>query len=144
MTRRSKSARGRRGEPDRDRRARTCPVVVLVGRANVGKSTLFNRIVRRGRAIVSPIAGTTRDLNMARATHEEREFVMIDSGGLELYAQRAYDRAGGRRGVARGGRGGRRGLRRRWPRGTCERRQRGAGADSRNRPPDDRRRQQNR
>jgi GTP-binding protein len=63
------------------------PVVVLVGRANVGKSTLFNRIVRRGRAIVSPIAGTTRDLNMARAVHEEREFVVIDSGGLELYAR---------------------------------------------------------
>ena len=62
------------------------PVVVLVGRANVGKSTLFNRIVRRGRAIVSPIAGTTRDLNMARAAHEGREFVVIDSGGLELYA----------------------------------------------------------
>ena len=58
------------------------PVVVLVGRANVGKSTLFNRIVRRGRAIVSPIAGTTRDLNMARAAHEGREFVVIDSGGL--------------------------------------------------------------
>jgi GTPase len=63
------------------------PVVVLVGRANVGKSTLFNRIVRRGRAIVSPIAGTTRDLNMARAVYEEREFVVIDSGGLELYAR---------------------------------------------------------
>jgi GTPase len=63
------------------------PVVVLVGRANVGKSTLFNRIVRRGRAIVSPTAGTTRDLNMARAAHEGREFVVIDSGGLELYAQ---------------------------------------------------------
>ncbi len=62
------------------------PVVVLVGRANVGKSTLFNRIVRRGRAIVSPIAGTTRDLNMARAAHEGRDFVVIDSGGLELAA----------------------------------------------------------
>ncbi|MBI3758480.1 MAG: ribosome biogenesis GTPase Der [Deltaproteobacteria bacterium] len=67
--------------------AKGLPVVVLVGRANVGKSTLFNRIVRRGRAIVSPIAGTTRDLNMSRATHEGREFVVIDSGGLELYAQ---------------------------------------------------------
>src|SRR6202521_340834 len=63
------------------------PVVVLVGRANVGKSTLFNRIVRRGRAIVSPIAGTTGALNMARPVHEEREFVVIDSGGLELYAR---------------------------------------------------------
>ena len=63
------------------------PVVVLVGRANVGKSTLFNRIVRRGRAIVSPIAGTTRDLNIGRAVHQDREFVLIDSGGLELYAR---------------------------------------------------------
>src|SRR5271163_4094505 len=61
------------------------PVVVIVGRANAGKSTLFNRIVRRGRAIVSPIAGTTRDLNLGRATHEDREFVIADSGGLELY-----------------------------------------------------------
>ncbi|HTT74535.1 MAG TPA: ribosome biogenesis GTPase Der, partial [Candidatus Binataceae bacterium] len=68
--------------------------VVLVGRANAGKSTLFNRIVRRGRAIVSPIAGTTRDLNLARATHEDREFVIADSGGLELYAsERTTERA---------------------------------------------------
>jgi GTP-binding protein len=63
------------------------PVVVLVGRANVGKSTLFNRIAGRGRAIVSSIAGTTRDLNIARTTHAEREFVVVDSGGLELYAR---------------------------------------------------------
>ncbi len=63
------------------------PVVVIVGRANVGKSTLFNRIVGRGRAIVSPIAGTTRDLNVARASHNERDFMLVDSGGLELYAR---------------------------------------------------------
>jgi GTPase len=63
--------------------------VVLVGRANAGKSTLFNRIVRRGRAIVSPIAGTTRDLNLGRATHEDHEFIIADSGGLELYANEA-------------------------------------------------------
>jgi GTP-binding protein len=62
-------------------------VVVLVGRANVGKSTLFNRIVGHTRAIVSPVAGTTRDLNIARARHEEREFMVVDSGGLELYAR---------------------------------------------------------
>ncbi|HKV55475.1 MAG TPA: GTPase, partial [Candidatus Binataceae bacterium] len=63
------------------------PTVMLVGRANAGKSTLFNRIVGRGRAIVSPIAGTTRDLNIARASHEGRDFTVVDSGGLELYAR---------------------------------------------------------
>jgi GTP-binding protein len=63
------------------------PIVMLTGRANVGKSTLFNRIVGGGRAIVSPIAGTTRDLNFAISEHDGREFVVVDSGGLELYAR---------------------------------------------------------
>lgn len=62
------------------------PIVVLAGRANVGKSTLFNRLSKRGRAITSAIAGTTRDLNLARAEHDGREFVVVDSGGLELDA----------------------------------------------------------
>jgi len=62
------------------------PTVVLVGRANVGKSTLFNRLAGRGRAIVSSIAGTTRDLNMVRTSHDGRDFMVVDSGGLELYA----------------------------------------------------------
>ncbi len=60
------------------------PVVVLVGRANVGKSTLFNRIVRGQRAIVSPVAGTTRDLNICAAEHQGHRFFVVDSGGLEL------------------------------------------------------------
>jgi GTPase len=60
------------------------PAVVLVGRANAGKSTLFNRITKGGRAITSAIPGTTRDLNFARAKYGDREFVVIDSGGLEL------------------------------------------------------------
>ena len=60
------------------------PAVVLVGRANAGKSTLFNRISKGGRAITSAIPGTTRDLNFARAKYGDREFVVIDSGGLEL------------------------------------------------------------
>ena len=51
------------------------PVVVLVGRANAGKSTLFNRIASGRRAITSPIAGTTRDLNFAPAPNiGDREF----------------------------------------------------------------------
>ena len=60
------------------------PVVVLVGRANAGKSTLFNRIARGRRAIVSPVAGTTRDLNVGQAEHRGRNFFVVDSGGLEL------------------------------------------------------------
>ena len=60
------------------------PAVVLVGRANAGKSTLFNRITKGGRAITSAIPGTTRDLNFARAKYGDREFVVVDSGGLEL------------------------------------------------------------
>ena len=60
------------------------PTVVVVGRANAGKSTLFNRIAKGAHAITSPIPGTTRDLNFARASHEGREFTLVDSGGLEL------------------------------------------------------------
>ncbi|HEV2170075.1 MAG TPA: GTPase, partial [Candidatus Binatus sp.] len=60
------------------------PAVVLVGRTNAGKSTLFNRITTGGRAIISAIPGTTRDLNFARAKYSDREFVVVDSGGLEL------------------------------------------------------------
>ena len=63
------------------------PTVVLVGRANAGKSTLFNRIARGGRAITSPIPGTTRDLNFGRASYDGRDFALIDSGGLELGGQ---------------------------------------------------------
>ena len=60
------------------------PIVVLVGRANAGKSTLFNRIARGRRAIVSAVAGTTRDLNFAETARADRNFVLVDSGGLEL------------------------------------------------------------
>lgn len=60
------------------------PVVVLVGRTNVGKSTLFNRLVGRTRAITSALPGTTRDLNLSRASHDGHEFVVVDTGGLEL------------------------------------------------------------
>jgi len=62
------------------------PVVVLAGRVNAGKSTLFNRITRGHKAIVSAIPGTTRDLNIAPAQYDDHRFLLVDSGGLELAA----------------------------------------------------------
>jgi GTPase len=58
------------------------PTVVLVGRPNVGKSTLFNRMTRTRRAIVTPIAGTTRDALAQPVPEAEGGFVVVDTGGL--------------------------------------------------------------
>jgi GTP-binding protein len=58
------------------------PTVVLVGRPNVGKSTLFNRITGTRRSIVAPVAGTTRDVIAAPASWHNRTFTLVDTGGL--------------------------------------------------------------
>src|SRR4051812_20805002 len=62
--------------------ARKLPSVVLVGRPNVGKSTLFNRISGSRRAIVAPIAGTTRDSLAVPVAWQGLDFRLADTGGL--------------------------------------------------------------
>lgn len=61
----------------------TKPIVALVGRPNVGKSTLFNRLSIRKRAIVHDMPGVTRDRNYADAKLGPLEFIVVDTPGLE-------------------------------------------------------------
>jgi GTP-binding protein len=60
------------------------PLVALVGRPNVGKSTMFNRIVGRRLAVVSDVAGTTRDRLYAEGDWNGYAFMLVDTGGIEL------------------------------------------------------------
>jgi GTP-binding protein len=59
------------------------PVIALVGRPNVGKSTLFNRLTKSRDAIVADFAGLTRDRHYGDGRHGATEFIVIDTGGFE-------------------------------------------------------------
>ena len=61
----------------------TLPIVAVVGRPNVGKSSLFNRVLSRRHAIVSDEAGTTRDRLMSEVEWDSYRFILVDTGGLE-------------------------------------------------------------
>jgi GTP-binding protein len=63
------------------------PTLALVGRPNVGKSTLFNRITRSRDALVADVPGLTRDRHYGRGRHGNRNFLAVDTGGLEPRAR---------------------------------------------------------
>lgn len=58
------------------------PVVALVGRPNVGKSTLFNRLTNTRDALVADFPGLTRDRKYGQATYEQKQFIVVDTGGI--------------------------------------------------------------
>ncbi|HQG32556.1 MAG TPA: 50S ribosome-binding GTPase, partial [Deltaproteobacteria bacterium] len=73
------------GEPLRDE---TDAVrVSILGRPNVGKSLMLNRIIGENRSIVSPVAGTTRDYIDIRVTHEGKDYVFVDTAGIRRKAR---------------------------------------------------------
>jgi len=71
----------------------SAPTVAIVGRPNVGKSTLFNRLIGRREAIVDDRPGVTRDRNFALADWNGRRFWVVDTGGMIPGAQDALSRA---------------------------------------------------
>ncbi|MEK9775621.1 MAG: ribosome biogenesis GTPase Der [Quisquiliibacterium sp.] len=70
---------------------RRVPVLAIVGRPNVGKSTLFNRLTRSRAAIVHDRPGLTRDRHYAKAQYDGHEYIVIDTGGFEPEAKNGIE-----------------------------------------------------
>ena len=58
------------------------PVIALVGRPNVGKSTLFNRLTKSRDALVANLPGLTRDRQYGQAYFQEQQYIVVDTGGI--------------------------------------------------------------
>ncbi|MDQ1655233.1 MAG: GTPase, partial [Cryptosporangiaceae bacterium] len=75
------------GDPDWAEDAVPMPVVAVVGRPNVGKSTLVNRLIGRREAVVQDVPGVTRDRVAYDALWNGRKFTVVDTGGWERDAR---------------------------------------------------------
>ncbi len=69
------------------------PIVAIIGRPNVGKSTLFNRIIRRPQAITDDTPGVTRDRNTAYFEWNGKEFLLVDTGGFVMSSKDMMEQA---------------------------------------------------
>src|SRR6187399_1717142 len=77
-------------KPESTTEAPVLPLVAVVGRPNVGKSTLFNRLTGRRQAIVDSRPGSTRDRAYGRVEWQRREFSIVDTGGLSPGADELF------------------------------------------------------
>lgn len=68
------------------------PIVAIIGKANVGKSTLFNQLIEKKKAITSPVAGTTRDRIYETCALDKLDVILIDTGGLQLGARESIEK----------------------------------------------------
>ncbi|MDR3569359.1 MAG: ribosome biogenesis GTPase Der [Syntrophobacteraceae bacterium] len=67
-------------------------IIAIVGRPNVGKSTLFNRVSKSSRALVDDLPGVTRDRNYARTSWDEKSFTLVDTGGFVTGESSSFDK----------------------------------------------------
>src|SRR5210317_2025608 len=66
-------------------------IVAIVGRPNVGKSTLFNRLIKRREAIVDAVSGVTRDRHYGKSDWNGKEFSVIDTGGYAIGSDDVFE-----------------------------------------------------